>query len=517
MPKLTIVSSSPVMYDVPEGMTILEALASHGYPHDAPCGGNGKCKKCLIRAEGALSPRVPAEEGLPEGFRLACVARIAGDVTVTMRSSDGAEIETAGQSAAALPDRGEGYSAAVDIGTTTVVTHLTRLSDGRRLGSRGEMNAERTFGADVISRIQASFDPKSAAEMTARIRGQIEDMILSLAAEFSAAVDAIRLVTIAGNTTMELIFAGIAPTSLGALPFIPPTLFGEDIPSPFKALPDARVYLFPCAAGFVGGDTTAAILASGMQKKDALSLLLDIGTNGEIALGNKDGLLVCAAAAGPAFEGADISAGMASLPGAINAVRVEDGNIVCDVIGKVPAAGICGSGLIDALACMLTLENVDETGRLLPPDECEGDGEKYAVEDEDEKVSFVLGDTGVMITAEDVRKLQLAKAAIRAGIETLLETKGVTAEDVDTLYIAGGFGCHINLSSAAAIGLIPPSLLPKAKFLGNGAGEGAAMVSYSASAERDTEAIRPLYQYIDLSASPVWNDLYIEHMMFEED
>lgn len=516
MPKLTILSSSPTSFDVPEGITILEALASHGFPQDAPCGGNGKCKKCLVRASGALSPRAPSESELPDGFRLACMAKILGDAAVSFERKTGAAIETTGVSSLASPDRGEGYAAACDIGTTTVVCHLTRLSDGKRLSSRGEMNTQRTFGADVISRIQASFDEKSNEEMHERVVGQIEGMMLSMCSELGIAHEEIKLVTVAGNTTMELLFAGIAPTSLAALPFEPPTLFGEDIPSPFRFFPSARVYIFPAAAGFVGGDTTAAILASGMQKKESISLLLDIGTNGEIALGNKDGLWVCAAAAGPAFEGADISAGMASLPGAISVVMIEEGDVVCDVIGNVPATGICGSGLIDALACMLKLGNVDETGRLLPPDECEEEAAKFALEDEDEKVSFALGKTRITITAEDVRKLQLAKAAIRAGIETLLSTRGVSADDVDTLYIAGGFGCHIDLRSAAAIGLIPPSLLSKAKFLGNGAGEGAAMVSYSASAESDTEAIRPLYHYVDLSTSPVWNDLYIEHMMFED-
>ena len=516
MPKLKILSASPTILEVAQGITVLEALAISGHPHDAPCGGNGKCKKCIIRADGALSPRTASESDLPDGFRLACAARMMGDVQVYPAEAKTGVIETAGQGALSSPDRGDGYAAACDIGTTTVVLHLSRLSDGKRLATRGEMNAQRTFGADVISRIQASFDEASFRELHERITHQVEKMLLSACREAAVDPSAVRLVTIAGNTTMELLFAGIAPTSLAALPFEPPTLFGKDIPSPFPDFPDMRVYLFPCAAGFVGGDTTAAILASGMHKKESLSLLLDIGTNGEIALGNKSGLLVCAAAAGPAFEGADISAGMASLPGAINAVKLRDGLLLCDVIGNVPAAGICGSGLIDALDCMLALGNLDETGRLLPPGECEGNAALYALEDENEKVSFALGKTRITVTAEDVRKLQLAKAAIRAGIETLLSTAGVTADQVDTLYLAGGFGCHINLTSAAHIGLIPPSLLPKAVFLGNGAGEGTAMVSISAACEDEAAAIRPLYQYIDLSTSPVWNDLYIEHMMFDE-
>ncbi|MBR4866851.1 MAG: DUF4445 domain-containing protein, partial [Clostridia bacterium] len=484
MPILTI---GQIHYDIPAGITLLEALSILNVYHDAPCGGMGKCKKCTVSATGALSPKTDAEADLPDGLRLACVARIEGDVTLTLSEELAAEIETVGLSQTLTPDRGDGYAVACDIGTTTVVCHLERLADGMRLASLGEINRQRPYGADVISRISSSLKEESLTAQHQVIVDEIEEMALALLQKHQLSPADCRLVTIAGNTTMELLFAGISPAPLAELPFTSPTLFGYDIPSPFQTLSPERVFLFPCAESFVGGDITSAVLAAGFFRKDTPSLLLDIGTNGEMALGNYNRLTCAAAAAGPAFEGADISCGMSSLAGAIDTVSF-DGELHFTTIGNAPAKGICGSGLIDALAVLLTIGAVDETGRLLPPDECEAEAEPYITE-EDEGVVFHFYPTDVVITAGDIRKLQLATAAIRAGLETLLDDAGLFASDLDKLYIAGGFGSHIRLSSAVRIGMIPKELHDKCIFMGNGAGEGSSMVARSSLAEEEAQAI----------------------------
>ncbi|MBR5868006.1 MAG: DUF4445 domain-containing protein [Clostridia bacterium] len=512
MPLLTI---NQRKYPVSSGITILDALSSLGIFHDAPCGGMGKCKKCTVSALGALSPVSTAEADLPNGMRLACVARIEGDVTLTLSDELAAEIETGGLTRMLPPDRGDGYAIACDIGTTTVVCHLERLSDGSRLASLGELNRQRPYGADVISRISASLKEESFVAQHRAIVEEIEEMSLSLLRKHNLSPGDCRLVTIAGNTTMELLFAGVSPAPLAELPFTSPTLFGYDIPSPFTTLSPERVFLFPCAESFVGGDITAAVLAAGFFCKDTPSLLLDIGTNGEMALGNKDRLTCAAAAAGPAFEGADISCGMSSLTGAIDTVSFN-GKLHFTTIGNAPAIGICGSGLIDALAVLLEMGAVDESGRLLPPDECEAEAEPYITE-EDDGVVFHFYPSDVVITAGDIRKLQLATAAIRAGLETLLDDAGFSAADLDQLYIAGGFGSHIRLSSAVRIGMVPKDLFDKCIFMGNGAGEGASMVARSSHAEVETQSIHKKFEYLDLSTSPVWQDLYIEYMMFPEE
>ncbi len=512
MPILTIDQNH---YEVSTGITILEALSLLNIYHDAPCGGMGKCKKCAVVATGSLSPLTEVESELPSGMRLACIARIEGDVALTLSDELAAEIETGGLGQSLTPDRGEGYAIACDIGTTTVVCHLERLSDGMRLDSLGEINRQRPYGADVISRISASLKEEFLTAQHLAIVEEIEEMSLALLQKHLLSPADCRLVTIAGNTTMELLFAGISPAPLAELPFTSPTLFGYDIPSPFRALSPERVFLFPCAESFVGGDITSAVLAAGFFRKDSPSLLLDIGTNGEMALGNHNRLTCAAAAAGPAFEGADISCGMSSLAGAIDTVTF-DGKLHFTTIGNAPAKGICGSGLIDALAVLLEIGAVDETGRLLPPDECEEEAEPYITEGDD-GVVFHFYPSDVVITAGDIRKLQLATAAIRAGLETLLDDAELSAADLDMLYIAGGFGSHIRLSSAVRIGMIPKDLFDKCIFMGNGAGEGASMVARSSHAEEEAQAIHKKFEYLDLSTNPVWQDLYIEYMMFPEE
>ena len=489
-----------------EGESILSALQRAGISApDAPCGGNGTCKKCLVHVDGL-------------GEVLSCQTIVTADLTVTIpEQNTGAVVAHEGTKITFEPTPRPGLGVAVDIGTTTVVAHLYDLQSGAHLGTRSGMNCQRPFGADVISRIQHTVDhPDGLEQLKQAIRGQIAGYISDLCAAANRAVEEVTAVTIAANTVMEHIYAGLSPATIAVAPFTPLSLFGDVYDGADMGLHEGcTVYLAPAEAGYVGGDITAGMLACGASKAERPVLFLDIGTNGEMALGSaKDGFVCCATAAGPAFEGAVISQGMAACDGAISAVEWDGSELKLTVLGGSQAVGICGSGLVDALAVMLDMGAVDETGRLLPPDEAEDAALPYLTEDEDENVCFQLTDT-VAITAADVRQLQLAKAAIAAGIQTLLDDAGLAEDDIDTLYLAGGFGNYIRKESAAAIGLLPSDLLERIVSVGNTAGQGAAAVLLSAQARQELDALPDHCRYLELSGHKKFNDFYIECMLFE--
>lgn len=510
-----------------EGETLLSALQRAGYrAPEAPCGGNATCGKCLVDATGQISAPDAHELDLlsgSKGLRLACCTKVLGNCSVSLEDAgEGAVIALDGVSLTFPLDPPAGRSGlgvAVDIGTTTVVAYLRDLATGAKLGVASGMNRQRVFGADVISRINhANTTPGGLEQMTSAIREQLSEYAQELCRKAGRQVEEIRAYSIAGNTIMEHIFAGLSPASIAAAPFTPLSLFGDEHPAADLGLPGgpgALVYLTPAVAGYVGGDITAGILASGAGRAEQPSLFLDIGTNGEMSLGTREALTSCATAAGPAFEGAEITWGMSGVNGAINKVWLEDGVPRFSVIGDCAPEGICGSGLVDALAVLLKLGAVDETGRLLDADEAPEAVLPYLEEDDDGPLFRLDKASGVAVTAGDVRKLQLAKAAVAAGIQTLLEDRGITEEQVACLYLAGGFGSYINKESAGTIGLLPPALLSKTVSVGNSAGAGAAAALLSRAARSELAEIQHKCGYLELSSNASFTDHYIECMSFE--
>ena len=502
------------------GDTILSALQSAGVTMlDAPCGGNGTCGKCLVQVTGAVEPPSDGERAkLPEGagLRLACRCVVRGDCTVRSAGAvSGAVIASEGQTVTFPLTPREGLGAAIDIGTTTVVLYLYDLATGRRLALRSGQNKQRTFGADVISRVNHANTTEGGLEqMTSAIRDQLSSYLCDTCAEAGRRLEEVREIAVAGNTIMEHIFAGLSPSSIAVAPFTPLSLFGDRAPGGDCGLP-GPVYRFPCVAGYVGGDITAGLLSSGAYQSERPVLFLDIGTNGEMGVGNRDHFLTCATAAGPAFEGAEITCGMSGTDGAVSKVWLEDGQLRFSVLGGGAAKGICGSGLVDALAVLLELGAVDETGRLLPPDEAEEDVLPYLEETDDDVRFYLDPERTIYLTDGDVRKLQLAKAAVAAGIQTLLIKAGLLEDDVAALYLAGGFGNYIDQNSAAAIGLLPASLLDRIVPVGNSAGMGAVVWLLSDQARSELDGFLPKCTYLELSGCPEFNEAYIECMMFE--
>lgn len=495
------------------GQTVLDAVrAAGGLSIHAPCGGQGTCKKCTVYLSG------------PEGEFpvLACRTEVRDGMTVRLPSAAPLTVELTdrGEAAPCPPDEGlSGYGVACDIGTTTVVCHLVDLVTGRRLATVGEGNAQRPYGGDVISRIKASMEGRRPA-LTAAITGQLSEMIGALCSSAGIEPAQVSRMAIAANTTMCHLLTGLAPDGLGAAPFIPLSRFGDEYDARTLGLPfDGPVYIAPAVSGYVGGDITADLLASGLDRADRPALLIDVGTNGEMALGCGDRFLCCSTAAGPAFEGAQIRCGMTAAPGAVSAVEWADGAVRCTVIGGGEAAGLCGSGLIDAMAVMLTLGAVDETGRMLDAEEDEDDIPEEALPYLfllDDEPAFRLTDR-VCVTQADVRKLQLGKGAIAAGVQILLDAYGASCGDIGSLLLAGGFGSYIRPKSAARIGLIPAPLLPVTRAVGNTAALGAQAALISREARERLAALQKNMEYRELSGLPEFNSAYMEAMMFPEE
>lgn len=484
-----------------EGSTLLDCLGSQ---ISSPCGGKGTCGKCRVMVNGRSV--------------LACQTQAVSGMEVTTEDQSQLLVELGGSSAQVECDWvGDvaDLALAVDIGTTTVAVRLMRLKTGEALGELGMANSQSAYGADVISRISACQEGK-LPELTGTIVGQINSMAAQLCRDCRQDISQVKYMAVAANTVMCHIFAGLSPESIGVAPFTPLSLFGQELDAEALGLNfRGKVYILPAVAGYVGGDITADLLACGLSDSHKPILMIDVGTNGEMALWKDGKFYCCATAAGPAFEGAQIEYGMMASEGAISRVKVKDGSLDVAVIGGGSARGLCGSGLLDAVAAMLELGAMEDTGRIMDDDEAEEAALKY-LEDRENGTVLLLKD-GVAVTQRDIRNIQLAKAAIRAGAQVLLAESGTQETRVDSLLLAGGFGSHLDPASAAAIGMIPPSLLPVTRAVGNAALEGAAMAALSSRCRAQLDSIRSQCQYIELSGLKAFTDEYVDQMMFPED
>ena len=424
------------------------------------------------------------------------------------------------------------YGAAVDLGSTTIVVSLLNLGTGSVIDVSAAMNPQVSRGDDVISRINQSREkPGSVAEMQNDVAKTVNDLLADLAGKHGIEVESIYEVTLAGNTTMQHLFCGISPAALGEVPF--PSVFNRALflracDVGLRIHPNGCLYVFANIGGFVGGDTVAGILACGLHREDGTRILIDIGTNGEIVLAHEGRLLCTSTAAGPAFEGARIAAGMRATDGAIEKVVCEEGDIAYNVIGNTKPSGICGTALIDVAAAMLQLGVLDTTGRILSRDELDGTvADALAARlapQEDGSVSFVLADaessrTGqpICIQQKDIRELQLAAGAIRAGISIMMRQAGLSVEDIDEVLLAGGFGNFIRRSNARRIGILPQMPVSKVRFVGNAASMGARLVLLSRPHRREADEIAESATHIDLSMDPEFQFEFSSAMLFPED
>ena len=485
------------------GMTLSEIIKN-----EAPCGGHGKCGKCKVIAVGTLSPITDSErahlspEELQRGVRLACITKAMGDCEVCT-SLEGDHVKKQIVTDCDLPTFSldpafSRYGVAIDIGTTTLAARLYD-ANGTLLSTESRLNPQASFGADVISRIEAELGGKGK-ELASSIRGALNEMILSLAKDCGVSAAEIDGAVITGNTVMLYLLTETSTEPLSHAPFHADRVFGECLTAQALEIsclsPETEIYLPPCISAFVGADITCAILSTELTKKNEPTMLVDIGTNGEIALWNGKALTVCSTAAGPAFEGVGISMGMNAREGAIDKVRFADGQLSAHVIGNRTPIGVCGSGLVDAIACLLECEELDPSGYL--------------------EYGEVTLATPVLLTQKDIRMVQLAKSAICAGLMTLLKTEQVALADVSALCVAGGFGRYLNMENAGRIGLLPPELIDRTKTVGNAALSGAVMLLLDRRMRDGEQMLVKKGRAVELSTNPIFIDAYTEGMLFEE-
>ena len=512
------------MFQGDESSSLLEQLRSQKLYVSAACGGRGTCGKCKVRMmSGAQEPSKEdigffTEEELAEGWRLACRTFPKGDCRVVIQSDDESQFAVVSQHSKARGDianETEGYDIAIDIGTTTIAMELVGKSSGRILHTVTAINRQRAFGADVIARIQASNDGQKEA-LKASIRKDLYEGIKGLLAESGASGIKVGRIAIAGNTTMGHLLMGYSCETLGVYPFTPVNIgtivtdFGELFKEQIARdaaealILAARVVLLPGISTFVGADISAGMLACGFDRQEKPCLLIDLGTNGEMAIGCKDRILVTSTAAGPAFEGGNISWGMGSVPGAISGVSLENGKIYVTTIGDAPPVGLCGTGVIETVCELRKKELVDETGML---------DEDYF--DDGLELGRTPKGEAILFTQKDVREIQLAKSAVRAGVETLLLRYGVTYEDIDQVFLAGGFGYKINLEKTIGIGMLPEELREKTTAVGNSSLGGTVLYLTDEDARERLNGIVEASHEVELSSDKDFNNFYTEYMLFE--
>ena len=463
-----------------EGTTLLQAQIIAGLRPDAPCGGKGTCGKCRVSLDGQEV--------------LACQTEVYRDVTVFTAAQTHNVILTDGLDVRTTPDGTDAYVLAFDIGTTTVVAYLLDGHTGALLAQDSTMNPQSQFGADVISRIQYAMEG-GAAELQNCIRAALVGLTEAVCAKQGICPKDVTAGAIVGNTAMHHLLLGIDPKPLVTPPYMPnvsEALEAENL------LPiSGKVRVLPNIAGFVGGDTVGCLVSTRFDRKEELSLLIDIGTNGEMVLGNQHRRIACSTAAGPAFEGAKISCGMRGAKGAVDHVWLEAETIRYHVIGDTAPAGLCGSGLLDLVAVLLDTGVIDESGRM-------------------EEKEYTLCEN-VTLTQKDVREVQLAKAAIRAGIELLSQKLGTAVADIRKVCLAGAFGNYLNPASACRIGMIPPVLLDKIEPIGNAAGEGAKLCALSRKEYTYSQTLAAETEFLELASLPQFQDCYVDALEFEEE
>lgn len=466
----------------------------HEYGVEFPCGGKGTCGKCQIRilegeiAVSELHQRKLDHFRLPADRRLACMSRCTGPITLQVEQFN--HIILADETSFDfIPE--EGYGVAVDLGTTTLVTQLVDLRTAKVLAVETLLNPQVRYGADLISRIQSGLAGHSA-EMTALIRSAIGKMIGRMLKENPVVPEKVVLV---GNSVMQRIFSNRDLTPLSCYPFRVEDSGAENFTSSgleWSFRVTGSIQFYPSIGSFVGSDILAGIAATGLHKKEKFTALIDLGTNGEIVIGNKNRIICASTAAGPAFEGSNLSCGMRAVTGAISSLKLTGTKIEPTVIGNTKPKGICGSALIDAVAVLRKLELIGMFGEI-------ASGEKS------------ISITGnISLTQKDLYEFLLAKAAIAAGIAILTRNIGIELSDIEEIYIAGGFGNYINIDHLLSTGMVEASA-DKIHKMGNTALIGAKMFLFD-HGELVTEILAKTSP-VNLEGFPEFQDIYISKMM----
>jgi uncharacterized 2Fe-2S/4Fe-4S cluster protein (DUF4445 family) len=500
MPDIAITQTgNKLKISVDKGAILQQVLRKNGVPVYSPCGGNGTCGKCKVFIKG-------------EGYVTSCVYLVNEDIEITLPDQREANILVDQHAYTVQITLNPGpscdlsfypHGVAIDIGTTSVVFYLVNLFTGSIIETRAVINPQAKYGADVISRINFSAESQEGLSILQKeILTAINIELDHFAAISGIPADEIVKIAISGNTTMLHLLLGVDPLPIALAPFIPgfieeQRLKGKDLT--LHCHPEAEIKVLPSISAYVGADIVAGIASIKSMEQYKRYLFMDIGTNGEMALITPERIWCCATAAGPAFEGANISCGMSAVEGAIN-VFTTDGY---SVIGNFSPVGICGSGLIDVVAYLVENKIVSSDGFL--------EKEFIVVPKEYSGTSKEL-----VITQQDIREVQLAKSAMMAGLKVLLKKAGLTFDDIDVLFLAGGFGNYIDTRNAIKIGMLPESLANRIISLGNTSGAGALLALKSVNFDSLIGEVRQKAYYVELSDDEDFTLDFVMNMGFDK-
>lgn len=585
------------------GCTVRDALNAAAVPLSMPCGGRGRCGRCVVSVRGAVSKVAKQErEKLPKGSRvarLACVARIEGNATITVPEASRATVQkivargktsgsydfrppvikvflgkrerramralerrygvgfddiALGMTDAGLADAclagdrswrlgvntnatvvatageivgfeagdtsSECYGVAVDVGTNTVVTSLVDLATGRELAVASAVNPQVMHGDDVISRIRFSKTPGGLEVLRLEVVNLINGLVDEMARSLRIDRRHIYACSAVGNTAMQHVLVGISPADLGTAPYRVRLVSAVETLASRAGLighPNCRLYLPPVVGGFVGGDLVALIVSQSLHKRKRATLAVDLGTNGELVLAAAGRIVACSTAAGPAFEGERIGAGVRAIEGAIEDVRITARGVKVTTIGGARPVGLCGSGLLAAVAEMLRVGVVDGGGRIRTREEVSNPAMAKRIGDGERGREFTLSDKpAINLRQGDIRELQLGKAAISAGIRVLLRAAEVEPAAISEVLVAGSFGSALKPSTIRAIGFVPGELRGRVRIIGNSAIEGAKIFLTSEDARAEAGEIASRAEHVELFSRPEFNDQFYAAMRFSE-
>lgn len=499
---------------VKEGESLLDAFIRQRIYLSAPCGGKGRCGKCgvqVLKGNTWISDedkKTYSQKELDAGWRLSCCLYPVEELEVSILQSDESLFEAVGETGT----KGEScteeafYNVSADIGTTTIAMSLVGGESGQVLSTVTSVNSQRVYGADVISRIQASVEGKKE-ELQRTIQKDLQECLEKILREKGLSGEQIKTIVISGNTTMEHLLMGYDCDTLGVYPFTPVNIDfikgTEEILGTDK-FGKKEIILLPGISAYVGGDIVSGMYAHDFTEKEKVCMFIDLGTNGEMGIGNKEKILVTSTAAGPAFEGGNIIWGMGSVPGAICSVKLNGTEAEVKTIRDEAPQGLCGTGVVETAAELVREEIADETGAL--DEDYFDDGFPLAETPDGKEIVF---------TQKDMREIQLAKAAVRAGVETLLLRYGVKKEDVSKVYLAGGFGYKLNTDMAIEIGMIPKEWADRITAVGNSSLSGASKYLKDKNGDKKMENLVSISEEINLSADKVFNEFYMSAMFFE--
>lgn len=498
---------------VKEGESLLDAFIRQEIYISAPCGGKGRCGKCGIQVLNGNTwisdedKKIYSEEELDAGWRLSCCLYPTEELEVSVSQSDESLFEAVGETENTEESGTEEsfYHVAVDIGTTTIAMSLIGGESGKVFHTVTSVNSQRAYGADVISRIQASVDGKKEV-LKNSIQKDLQDSMDKLLKETGVSGEDVGKIVIGGNTTMGHLLMGYDCDTLGVFPFTPVNIDfikGTEGILGTDRFGKKEVILLPGISTYVGGDIVSGMYAYDFTEKEDVCMFIDLGTNGEMGIGNKEKILVTSTAAGPAFEGGNITWGMGSVPGAICSVKLEGTEAEVKTIRDEAPQGICGTGVVETAAELVREEIVDETGAL--DEDYFDDGFPLAKTPDGKEIVF---------TQKDVREIQLAKAAVRAGVETLLLRYGIKKEEVSKVYLAGGFGYKLNTDKAIAIGMIPEEWADRIVTVGNSSLSGACKYLKDENGDKTIEKLVSISEEVNLSADKEFNEFYMNEMFF---